>query len=39
MGDNDKLECLRELQKVLSEKFDLEIQLSSMKASRMSPTR
>ena len=32
MGDNDKLECLRELQKVLSEKFDLEIQAETLPA-------
>ncbi len=32
MSDNDKLECLRELQKVLSEKFDLEIQAETLPA-------
>ena len=32
MSDRDKLECLRELQKVLSEKFDLEMQAEALPA-------
>ena len=32
MSENDKLECLRELQKVLSDKFDLEVRAEALPA-------